>query len=189
VPRRGGWRAWGAVRADFERALAAPADAAIATAEVASELRRGADYVWFRLPVRVQALAVPGRPDPLRAMLDTRPELAARFFAVIAFPGYTLAQLTAILQALAAEAGLTFTPAATSKAATVLADAENGHTTGNARLAVQLLTRATINQAGRVTTAPQPLDPAALGIVCADDIPGHLLPRDQPVYEHPGQYL
>jgi hypothetical protein len=45
VPRRGGWRAWGAVRADFERALADPADPAIATAEIASELRRGADYV------------------------------------------------------------------------------------------------------------------------------------------------
>jgi len=28
VPRRGGWRAWGAVRADFERALADPADPA-----------------------------------------------------------------------------------------------------------------------------------------------------------------
>ena len=43
VPRRGGWRAWGAVRADFERALADPADPAIATAEIASELRRGAE--------------------------------------------------------------------------------------------------------------------------------------------------
>jgi hypothetical protein len=41
-PRRGGWRAWGAVRADFERALAYPA---IATGEIASELRRGTDYV------------------------------------------------------------------------------------------------------------------------------------------------
>jgi hypothetical protein len=45
VPRRGGWRAWGAVRADFERGLAAAADPAIASAEIASELRRGADYV------------------------------------------------------------------------------------------------------------------------------------------------
>jgi hypothetical protein len=135
------------------------------------------------------AVILSGRPDPLRAMLDASPELAARFFAVIAFPGYTPAQLTAILQALAAEAGLTLIPDATSKAATVLADAENGHETGNARLAVQLLTQATINQARRVTTAPQPLDLAALGIVCADDIPGHLLPRDQPVYDHPGQYL
>ncbi len=45
VPRRGGWRAWGTVRADFERALADPADSAVAAAEVASELRRGVDYV------------------------------------------------------------------------------------------------------------------------------------------------
>ena len=45
VPRRGGWRAWGAVRADFERALAGAADPAVVSAEIASELRRGADYV------------------------------------------------------------------------------------------------------------------------------------------------
>jgi hypothetical protein len=32
VPRRGGWRAWGTVRADFERALADPADPARAVA-------------------------------------------------------------------------------------------------------------------------------------------------------------
>ena len=44
VPRRGGWRAWGAVRVGFERALADPADPAIASAEIASEVRRGADY-------------------------------------------------------------------------------------------------------------------------------------------------
>jgi hypothetical protein len=41
VPRRGGWRAWGSVRAGFERALADPPDPAIATAEIASEHRRG----------------------------------------------------------------------------------------------------------------------------------------------------
>jgi hypothetical protein len=35
VPRRGGWRAWGAVRADFERALAAPVGPAIASADIA----------------------------------------------------------------------------------------------------------------------------------------------------------
>jgi len=45
VPRRGGWRVWGAVRADFERGLADAADPAIVSAEIASELRRGADYV------------------------------------------------------------------------------------------------------------------------------------------------
>ena len=58
VPRRGGWRAWGAVRADFERALADPADPAIATAEIASELRRGADYVRVTLALTILATDV-----------------------------------------------------------------------------------------------------------------------------------
>ena len=49
VPRRGGWRAWRAVRADFEYALADPADPAIASAQIASELRRGADYARVRV--------------------------------------------------------------------------------------------------------------------------------------------
>src|SRR5258707_9316048 len=55
VPRRGGWRAWGAVRADFERALADPADPAIASAEIASELRRAPDYVRVTLALTVAA--------------------------------------------------------------------------------------------------------------------------------------
>ena len=53
VPRRGGWRAWGAVRADFERGLASAADPAIASAEIASELRRGADYVRVTVALTV----------------------------------------------------------------------------------------------------------------------------------------
>ena len=53
VPRRGGWRAWGAVRADFERALAGAVDPAIASAEIASELRRGVDYVRVSVAVTV----------------------------------------------------------------------------------------------------------------------------------------
>ena len=95
-------------------------------------------------------------------MLHAAPALAARFPAIIDFPGYTPAQLTAILRTLAAEAGLTLTPDAARKAAAVLADAESGHATGNARLAVQLLTQATTSQAHRVTTSPQPCDLAAL---------------------------
>jgi len=53
VPRRGGWRVWGPVRADFERALAGAVDPAIASAEIASELRRGADYVRVTLALTV----------------------------------------------------------------------------------------------------------------------------------------
>jgi hypothetical protein len=60
VPRRGGWRAWGAVRADFERALADPLDPAIATAEIASELRRGADYVRVTIALTVLSADVAG---------------------------------------------------------------------------------------------------------------------------------
>jgi hypothetical protein len=53
VPRRGGWRAWGTVRADFERALADAVDPAIASAEIASELPRGVDYVRVTIAVTV----------------------------------------------------------------------------------------------------------------------------------------
>jgi len=121
-------------------------------------------------------------------MLHASPALAARFPVIIGFPGYTPAQLTAILQTLAAEAGLTLDAA--RKAVAVLAEAENGQTTGNARLAVQLLTQATTNQAHRITTSPQPLDPAALAAICAADIPEHLpLPDPSARDQHPGQYL
>ncbi|MGH3189403.1 MAG: hypothetical protein ACRDPY_08570 [Streptosporangiaceae bacterium] len=43
VPRRGGWREWGARRGGFEEALAAQEDPALVTAEVDSEARRGRD--------------------------------------------------------------------------------------------------------------------------------------------------
>ena len=122
-------------------------------------------------------------------MLHAAPALAARFPAVINFPGYTLAQLTAILRTLASEARLTLTPDAARKAAAVLADAENGHATGNARLAVQLLTQATTNQAHCVTTSPQACDPAALAALCAADIPDCLpVPAPSAHDQHPGQY-
>ncbi|HEY2269234.1 MAG TPA: hypothetical protein VGI96_41915 [Streptosporangiaceae bacterium] len=134
------------------------------------------------------AVILSGQAGPLRAMLHASPALAARFAMIIGFPGYTPAQLTAILQTPAAEAGLTLTPDAARKAAAVLADAENGHATGNARLAVQLLTQATTNQAQRITSSPQPFDPAALAAIC--DIPEHLpFPDPSARDQHPGQYL
>jgi hypothetical protein len=55
VPRRGGWRAWGTVRGAFERALADPPGFAIAAAELASEHRRGADYVRVTVAMAVDA--------------------------------------------------------------------------------------------------------------------------------------
>ena len=58
VPRRGGWRAWGTVRENFEHALTDPVDPAIASAEIASELRRGADYVRVTVVLTVHAADV-----------------------------------------------------------------------------------------------------------------------------------
>ena len=50
--------AWGAVRADFERGLADAVDPAIASAEIASELRRGADYVRVTVALTVVTMDV-----------------------------------------------------------------------------------------------------------------------------------
>jgi hypothetical protein len=130
-----------------------------------------------------------GRADPLRDLLRANPALAARFPAVIDFPGYTASQLAAIFATLADEAGFTLTPDAARKAAGVLAQAEPGDGSGNARLAVRLLDQATASQARRITSGPQRPDPAALSTIDAADIPGHVRPHDPPADDWPGQYL
>jgi AAA lid domain len=128
------------------------------------------------------ALILPARPARSATCCTPHPRWPPGY-AIADFPGYTPAQLTTVLQALATEAGLTLTPDAARKAAAVLADAERGHVTGNARLAVQLLTQATTNQADRVTTSAQPCDPAAL---CADDIPERMpVPAPSSCDQHP----
>jgi hypothetical protein len=69
--------------------------------------------------------------------------------------------------------------AAARKAATVLALAEGGHGSGDARLAVRLLDQATASQARRVTSASQ-----------SPDMSGHMQPYEPPADdEWPGQYL
>ena len=102
------------------------------------------------------AIILAGQAGPLRGLLQASPPLAARFPAIINFPGYTPGQLAAIFTTLAAEAGSPSPPAATGKAAAVLARAEADHSSGNARLAVRLLTQATASQAHRITTTPEP---------------------------------
>jgi len=135
------------------------------------------------------AVILAGRAGPLRDLLRANPALAARFPAVIDFPGYTAGQLAAIFATLADEAGFTLTPDAARKAATVLAQAEAGHRSGNARLAVRLLDQATASQARRITTASPAADPATLSTIDAADIPGDIHPCDPPADDWPGQYL
>jgi hypothetical protein len=141
------------------------------------------------LPSGHLAVILAGQAGPLCGLLAGTPPLAARFPAIIDFPGYTPAQLAAIFTNLAGEAGFTVAPAATAKAAALLAATESSGA-GSARLAVWLLDQATASQARRITAEPQPADPAALCTVCAADIPAHLDLRDLPADDHwPGQYL
>ena len=136
------------------------------------------------------AVILAGQAAPLRDLLRSSPVLAARFLAVIDFPGYAPGQLTAIFTRLAAEAGFTLTPDATRKTAAVLAAAEAGRASGNARLAVGLLTQARARQARRLAAIPETQDLVPLSTMCADDIPEHLRPEDPPADDHrPGQYL
>ena len=132
------------------------------------------------------AVILAGEAGPVRSLLRAYPALAARFPAVIDFPGYTAGQLAAIFAALAGEAGFTLTPAAARKAAAVLAEAEVGHGCANARLAFWLLDQATASQA-RVTTASRPGGPAELGTIRVADIPrAHPFARPVPGDEWPG---
>ena len=195
---------------------ATPRDTAVQVAEAVrptGDLRMitGAD-AWHALPGRGQqvlrclyqamthghrhsptdelVVILAGQPGPLRDMLAAAPALAARFPAVIDFPGYTPAQLAGVFAVMAGEAGFTPTAEALAKAAAVLARAEAARASGNARLAVQLLNHAATAQARRITAAPQPPDTAALSAICAADIPSHLDPATPPAPGiRPGQYL
>jgi AAA lid domain/ATPase family associated with various cellular activities (AAA) len=164
-------------------------------------------HAWCRLPDRGQqvlrrlyqeltewrddlAVILAGEAHPLRGLLRASPPLAARFPAVIDFPGYTAGQLAAIFATLAGEAGFTLTPDAASKAAAVLAQAEGDHGPGDARLAVRLLDQATASQARRVTAAAQPRDSAMLTTIDAADILGQIHSHDPSADDQwPGQYL
>jgi hypothetical protein len=135
------------------------------------------------------AVILAGLRGPLRDMLHANPAIDARFPAVIYFPGYTAGQLTAIFATLAGEAGFTLTPEAARRAATVLAQAEAGHGSGNARLAVRLLDEVTTRQARRITAAAQSPDLATLSIIDATDIPEQVHPSTPPADDWSGQYL
>ena len=137
------------------------------------------------------AVILAGQAVPLRRMLHDHPPLAARFQAVIDFPGYTPEQLTIILIGLADEAGLMLTTAARSKAAAVLTQAEAGRNSRNARLAVGLFNQATAAQARRVAAeSSRGQNPGILNTVTDTDIPDSLHPSAAlPDDDWPSQYL
>ena len=127
------------------------------------------------------AVILSGRAEPLRQLLRANPPLAARFRAVIEFPGFGPAQLSVIFGTLADEAGLRLTVGAGRKAAAVLAEADGDRRSGNARLAVRLLNQAVARQARRVAGASsRGPDLAVLSTITAEDIPEHLPPDETP---------
>lgn len=137
------------------------------------------------------AVILAGQAEPLGRLLHGIPPLAARFCAVIDFPGFTPGQLSAIFVTLAEDAGLKLTTAARAKATAVLARAESDHVPGNARLAVALLNQATAAQARRLATwSSRSQTPVALATINEGDIPDHLTPDTVPPDDDPpGQYL
>jgi hypothetical protein len=137
------------------------------------------------------AVILAGQAGPLRRMLHDNPPLAARFRAVVDFPGYTPGQLAVIVVALADEAGLRLTTAARSKAAAALARAEEGRSSRNARLAVGLVNQAIAAQARRVAAeSTRGQNPGILNTITDTDIPDSLhLSTALPDDDWPGQYL
>ena len=63
VPRRGGWRAWGAVHGIFERRLAGQGSDVVLVPRIDWELRRGRDYVRVVIMATVVADDVSEAPD------------------------------------------------------------------------------------------------------------------------------
>jgi SpoVK/Ycf46/Vps4 family AAA+-type ATPase len=122
------------------------------------------------------AVILTGLADPLHKWLHGHPQLAARFLAVIDFPRYTLAQLSAVFEQLADEAGLRLTIGARLKSAAVIEQAEREDRSGNARLAVRLFNEARAAQAHRVARGSSAdRDLAALVTITEADIPERLL--------------
>ncbi len=87
VPRRSGWRAWGAVSGAFECRLAGQESPAVIAPQTDREIRKGRDYVRVVIVVTVEA-------DDLAEALD----LAWRAFRMAArddLAGWDLGQASA----------------------------------------------------------------------------------------------
>jgi hypothetical protein len=121
------------------------------------------------------AVILTGEKEPLLEWLHGYPQLAARFLAVVDFPGYSPGQLSAVFGQLADDAGLRLTVAARRKAAAVLELAGHGEASGNARLAVRLLNEVRAIQARRVSLGSN-RDLAEFVMITEADIPESLVP-------------
>ena len=125
-----------------------------------------------------------GYEPEMRALLQANPGLASRFPRTVHFPAYTNQELTAILTAMARNAGLQLADGTVAKLRAVLAATPRGKNFGNARHVRNLLEQAISAQALRITTPGA--DPAEIRILRAEDLPEPSAPTPG---MNPGQYL
>jgi hypothetical protein len=125
-----------------------------------------------------------GEAGPVGELLAAHRPLAARFAAVVDFPGYEGCDLGAVFTRLADEAGFRLAEDAQARAAAVLNFEANGRP-ASARLAVSLLSMVIVAQTRRIAASSED----AVTITAAD-IPDQLDVRFRaPDHWRPGQYL
>lgn len=125
-----------------------------------------------------------GEVGPVGELLAAHRPLAARFAAVIDFPGYMRGDLGAVFARLAADAGFVLGEGAQDRARVVLMR-EAGRERGSSRLAVSLLAMVTVAQARRITASGE-----NAATITRADIPDQLDRRFWvPDQWRPGQYL
>ena len=97
-------------------------------------------------------LIAAGYEQPMRRFLDSNPGLRSRFDETIAFPDYAPAELLQVLESLAESQDYELTPAARTKAASLLEHAwqARDESFGNARLVRNLFEDATRAQSDRL---------------------------------------
>lgn len=97
-------------------------------------------------------LIAAGYEQPMKRFLDSNPGLRSRFDETIAFPDYAPAELLQVLESLVESQDYELTPAATTKAASILEQAwqTRDESFGNARLVRNLFEDATRAQSDRL---------------------------------------